>query len=298
MIKRHNTDEFRRFFESLSPEQVEELNRKNDEEHQQQADAFRKAYAEDKCYLCGKPFKTISDKEPCLHWLLRQCKFKKKDFPKVYSKYSYTNMAAFLRWCANQERLLGNINDLADEKPERKVFCSTVKWKNIEWTFDCSESDFAGHGGTNSNFPHYHFQMRIDGRPFIDFGNFHIPFTDEDMFNLQLIREQSDWFKHGFGAIGSGMQEAMEINPELALQHMQNADESDATYHLSTMIEAIDKPIPGELLEEIRAESQASGRSMSQIAKERLEGIANVSTVIEPADSVPGIASRTERKRR
>ena len=298
MAKRYNTEEIRRFFESLSPEQIEELNRKNDEQHQQQADAFRESYAEDRCYLCGKPLKTISAKWPCLHWLLRQCKFKKKDFPKVYAKYSYTNIAAFLRWCANQERLLGNINDLVDEKPDRKVFCYTVKWKNIEWTFDCSKSDFTGHGGTNSNFPHYHLQMRIDGRPFIDFGNFHIPFTDEDLFNLQLVQEQGDWFKHGFGAIGSGMQEAMDIDPELALQHMENADESEATYHLSTMIEAIDKPIPGELLEEIRAESQATGRSMSQIAKERLEGIANISTIITPADSVPDIASRTDRKRR
>ena len=111
----HDTEKFRRIFEGLSPEEIEEMNRLNDEEHQKQAEAFRAGYEKGICYLCNKPFKTISKDSPCLHWLLRQCKFKKKDFPKVYEKYGYGNIAAFIRWCANQERLLSNINDLEDE---------------------------------------------------------------------------------------------------------------------------------------------------------------------------------------
>lgn len=294
----HDTEKYRQIFESMSPDEIEEMNRKNDEEHQRQAAAFKAGYEQGICYLCEKPFKTISKDNPCLHWLLRQCKFKKKDFPKVYAKYGYGNIAAFIRWCANQERLLSSINDLEEEKSDRKILSYTVKWKNIEWTFDCSKNDFSGHEGTSIDYPHYHFQMRIDGKQFINFNDFHVPFTDQDIFVLKNSLEQGDWFKQNFGAIGSGMQEAISIDPELALEHMSNAEEDDATYHLSTMIEAIDKPIPGELIDEIRQESINTGKSMTLIAKEKLKDIAVVKTVISPADSIPDIASRTEHKRR
>ncbi|WP_299495249.1 hypothetical protein [uncultured Shewanella sp.] len=295
---KHDTEKYRQIFASMSPEAVEEMNQKNDDEHQRQATAFKEGYKKDICYLCGKPFKTISKENPCLHWLLRQCKFKKKDFPKIYKKYGYGNLAAFIRWCANQKRLHSSINDLEEEKSDRKVLSYTVKWKNIEWTFDCSKNDFIGHEGTTIDFPHYHFQMRIDGRQFINFNDFHVPFTDEDVFVLKNSLEQGDCFKHNFGAIGSGMQDAVTIDPDLALEYMSNADEDDATYHLSTTIEAIDKPIPGELIDEIRQESLETGKSMTLIAKEKLKGIAIVKTSISPADSIPDIASRTEHKRR
>lgn len=294
----HDTEKYRQTFESMSPEEIEEMNRKNDEEHQRQAAEFKAGYEKGICYLCKKPFKTISKDNPCLHWLLRQCKFKKKDFPKIYSKYGYGNIAAFIRWCANQERLLSSINNLEEEKSERKILSYTVKWKNIEWTFDCSKNDFSGHEETSIHYPHYHFQMRVDSKQFINFNDFHVPFTDEDVFVLKNSIEQGDWFKQDFGAIGSGMQEAISIDPELALEHMSNTEEDDATYHLSTMIEAINKPIPGELIDEIRQESVDTGKSMALIAKEKLKDIAVVKTVISPADSIPDIASRTQHKRR
>lgn len=282
----------------MSPEEIEELNRLNNGEHQRQAKAFKEGYVKDICYLCNKPFKTMSKDNPCLHWLLRQCKFKKKDFPLLYQKYGYGNIAAFVRWCANQERHISNINNLESEKADRKMLSYTVRWKNIEWTFDCSKNDFLGHDGTFIDYPHYHFQMRIDGRQFINFNDFHVPFTDQDVFILKNSLEQGDWFMHDFGAIGSGMQEAVSIEPELALEHMNNTDEEDATYHLSTIIDAVGESIPGELIDEIKEESIKTGKSMAFIAKEKLKGIANVRTVITPADSIPDIASRTEHKRR
>ena len=122
-------------------------------------DYFRK----DSCYLCGKPFKTISKENPCLHWLLRKCKFRKKDFPKITEKYDYYNISAFLRWVANTESGVRNINNLRDESSERKVFETTIKWSNVEWTLDCSKNDFEGHKGSKTDFPHWHFQMRVDG---------------------------------------------------------------------------------------------------------------------------------------
>ncbi len=296
---KHDTEKYRKIFESMSPEEIEEINRLNDEEHFKQATAFKAGYTKGICYLCNKPFKTISNENPCLHWLLRQCKFKKKDFPKIYKKYGYVNIAAFIRWCANQERFLSNINDLEDEKSDRKILSYTVRWKNIEWTFDCSKNDFSGHQGTSINYPHYHFQMRIDGQQFINFNDFHIPFSEQDLFFLKNTIEQSDWFNHDFGSIGSGMQEAVSIELDDILKYADRSDnEDEATYHFSTIIDATDNPITGEELYEIQQEAKRTGKSFAYIAQKKLKNRTKVQTVISPADSIPDITSRTEHKPR
>lgn len=295
----YGTERHRKVFEQMSAQEIEEMNRLNDEEHQRQADAFKAGYEKGICYLCNKPFKTISKENPCLHWLLRQCKFKKKDFPKLFQKYGYGNIAAFVRWCANQEKLLSNINDLNDEKPERKILSYTVKWKNIEWTFDCSKSDFEGHQGTSIDYPHYHFQMRIDGRQFINFNDFHLPFTEHDLFVLKNSMEQSDWFKQDFGTIGSGMQDAVNVGLDEILEHTtRSEDENDAVYHFSTMIDARDSPLSGEEIYEMQQEAERTGKSLAYVAQKRLKDRAEVQTVVSPAESIPDIASRKEHKRR
>lgn len=295
----YETERYRKVFEQMSAQEIEEMNRLNDEEHQRQAAAFKAGYEKGICYLCNKPFKTISKENPCLHWLLRQCKFKKKDFPKLFQKYGYGNIAAFVRWCANQEKLLSNINDLTDEKSERKVLSYTVKWKNIEWTFDCSQNDFEGHQGTSINYPHYHFQMRIDGRQFINFNDFHLHFTELDLFVLKNSMEQSDWFKQDFGTIGSGMQDAVSVELDEILEHTtRSEDENDAVYHFSTMIDARGSPLSGEEIYEMHQEAERNGKSLAYIAQKRLKDRAEVQTVVSPAESIPDIASRTEHKRR
>jgi len=295
----YGTERYRKVFEQMSAQEVEEMNRLNDEEHQRQADAFKAGYEKGICYLCNKPFKTISKENPCLHWLLRQCKFKKKYFPKLFQKYGYGNIAAFVRWCANQEKLLSNINDLNDEKSERNILSYTVKWKNIEWTFDCSKSDFEGHQGTSIDYPHYHFQMRIDGRQFINFNDFHLPFTEHDLFVLKNSMEQSDWFKQDFGTIGSGMQDAVNVGLDEILEHTtRSEDENDAVYHFSTMIDARDSPLSGEEIYEMQQEAERTGKSLAYVAQKRLKDCTKVQTVVSPAESIPDIASRTEHKRR
>ena len=293
----HDPDKIREFFQSLSPAEIEAANQKNHEEHVKQVEAFKKGYESESCYLCGKPFKTISKDEPCLHWLLRRCKFRKNDFPKIFAKYNYYNIASFLRWCANQERMHSNINDLEDEKRKNKIISYTIKWKNIEWTFDCSANDYHGHDGTKMDFPHYHFQMRIDGKRFISFNDYHIPFTDEDLFNLSLSGEY--WFHQNFGAVGSGMQEAVDIPLDDILEHtISSEDEAEATFHFSTIIDASENPISGEELAEMQEEAKRTGKSLSLIAQKRLQGRAKVQTTISPVDTIPDIASRTEHKRR
>jgi len=285
------------FLRSLSKEQIDEGNRREHAEYELQVAEFRKAYLEGRCYLCGEPFDQMRAAHPCTHWLLRRCRFKKKDFLKVAERYDYHNVAAFLRWCANEESLLRNINDLESERSGRKIISYTVKWKNVDWTFDCTENDMAGHGTGPSSHPHYHFQMRIDGRQFINFNEFHVPLSDRDLFNLSLRDEPKVY--HSFGSAGSGMQEAVSVDPQLILEHTEpTTNEDNAAYHFSTMIEAIDQPLSGDEIHDIVQEAKRTSKSFAFVAQQRLQGRAHIQTVISPTDSIPDIVNRTEHKPR
>ena len=288
---------FGTWLNSLTEAQINEINEKQHEEHIRQVDAFKDGYQKEQCYLCGKDFKTISKEQPCLHWLLRRGKFKKNDFKLIYTKFGYHNIASFLRWCANQEKLLSNINDLESERSDRKVLSSTIKWKNIEWTFDCSQNDASGHKGSQIEYPHYHFQMRIDGRPFINFNEFHVPFSTEDVEILKL--RNNSRVVQNFGVAGSGMQDAVNVDPEKLIELASPSEnEDDATYHFSTFVDMSDHPISGEELYEIQMEAQAQGKSFTYMLNKKLGDRVKIQTVISPAESIPDIAVRTEHKRR
>lgn len=291
----YRPDEIRSLFESMSQEEIDENNKLDHEEHIRQVKEFRAAYRIGECYLCKSPLDSFDESMPCIHWLLQRGKFKKNKFPLVYKLFDYHNIAAFLRWCTNEEVHLKNINDLSREKRAKKVISYTMVWKNIEWTFDCSKSDLEGHKGTFSNFPHYHFQMKVDNRPVIGFGDFHIPFSDRDLFNLSLADEP--FFHQSFGAAGSGMEDALSVESENIISMTVPTDESDAQYHLSTIIDASQNPLSAEEIAAIQNEAMHTGKTFAYVAKHRLAGRANVSTVISPNNNIPDISARSEKKR-
>ena len=298
-LRRVNVDAFKALVDSMTGEELSKQQELDFQRSETEHANFVEEYHKGMCYLCGKPFKTISKAHPCVHWLLRQCKFKKKDLPAIYQRFGYTQIAAFTRWVANQERFQGNINDLVEEKNKKKIIEFTVKWKNIEWTFDCSRSDYEGHGGPHSNFPHYHLQMRIDGRSFIDFGDFHIPFSEEDLFHIDLTLAIPDKFHHTFGIGGLGMQSAAEIDPEEIIRNtVVTENEDQATYHMQTMILANDNPIDGETLKAMIEESRRTKEPIASLVRKYLPNTDSIRTLITPADTVPEIARRTERNRR
>jgi len=297
--KRVDADSFKAMIDNLPEGELDRINQLQHEHTVNEYNDFIEHYKKGVCYLCNKPFKTISHDNPCIHWLLRSCKFKSKDFDKIYKKYDYHQISSYLRWVANQERFQGNINDLVDEKGNNKLFETTIKWKNIEWTFNCSENDYSGHGGSNSNYPHYHFQMRIDRKPFINFNQHHIPFSDKDLFNLDLLQQKPEIIHHSFGAGGSGMQDAVDVDPKDIIQHTTTTDnENDATYHMQTMVMAKDKPIRGEDLHAMINESKKTGKPLASLVDKYLGGSTNISTMVSPVDTIPDIAKRTGRKKK
>lgn len=284
-------------FDSMTESERNNWQDANDEEHRVQHTYFRQGYRIEKCYLCGKDFKTVSKEEPCLHWLLRIGKFKPKDIKIIADKYSYRQISAYLRWCANEEKLIANINDMIEEIPEGKVLSSTIRWKNIEWTFDCSNNDLLGHSGKHTNFPHYHFQMRIDGKQFINFNDYHLPFHDIDLLSFELDKQPG--IHMDYGLHGAGMQTAMKVDPQLIIDHTSPTDEEGSAFHMSTMVYAPEGGISGELIHDAIEDARKSGRSIASVLHERLKNSdVTVQTVVSPSDSVPEITHRTERDRR
>jgi hypothetical protein len=136
------------------------------------------------CSLCGHSIKSFLNFSPCLHWFLNPKGFKpRKSLPRLYKKYSYHQIDAYLRWLANIDKPFSNINDLKEEKSDKKFIETTIRYKNFEWSFSCAYSDLEGHKDSiNGNFPHYHFQMMINGNVVIKFNQFHVPFSEYDEF--------------------------------------------------------------------------------------------------------------------
>ena len=239
-----------------------------------------------------------------LHWLLRRCKFKKNDFHTVYEKFDFYNISAYLRWVANAEASHKNINNLKEESSDRKLFETTIKWKNIEWTLDCSHNDFKGHDGTKTDYPHWHFQMRIDGHQFINFNDFHIPLSKDDQLKLVLENDEESGFHHTFGPGGQGMQERIDqlsANPdEFIANSMSASDPDDGSVHMQSMIMGGKGGISGDKINEAMEMSRKTGKTLNYCFKKFLgdNPEVSISTIASPAESVPEIAKPTERKRR
>lgn len=278
------------FFGRFTPEQIAERNaieaKKIEEDHKRFADA----YGRWECSLCWRALKVFSSEKPCPHYLLRLNNgFKKKHFEQIFKRWGYFNIASYVRWVANLERYVWGINNLREEKDERKKFEYTVKWKLVDWTFSCAHTDFQGHSWAGSNFPHYHFQMRIDGRAFIDFTDFHIPFSDEDLFLFESI--EGGYMEHSWWN-GIGIQEAADLldsTPDKWIGSMRIPDdENDAQFRVQTFVNG---PITWDEIADMARESQRTGKTMAQLFKERL-GEDKVKSVVSPADTIPDIAAR------
>jgi hypothetical protein len=258
---------------------------------------FKKAI----CSICKKPLKSFSESTPCLHWLLRPKKFKKKHFPLLYERFTYFRISAFVRWVASIESPVKNINDIKEEHPGDKLIDFTAKYRHITWSFSCGKSDFEGH--TNSkegNYPHYHFRMNLDNNAFIRYGDFHVPFHDDDLYDFELFRKHGDLFKHSYGH-GTGMAMFLdtEEGAELVIENSTPTDNyHDAAFEMQTLVMApLGETISGKLIAEVQAEAKSSGKTIASIIRDKAPN-ANIITVLSPGPGVPAAKQRSERKRK
>lgn len=289
------------FNETLNSIPIEELLAKNSEQHAQDEKDFQElkdALSRGHCNYCGNPLTHFSERKPCFHWLLKPNGFKKRHFPLLFEQKSFHQMEAYLRWTANCEKPMQNINDLVEEKSSSKFIEETIRYKNIEWSFSSSHGDREGHKDKHEGtMPHYHFQMKVDGNVVINYGGFHVPFSDYDEFCFAVKAGKFDRLEGG-NIHGAGMQDLFNhLSPEELVEHMRKAtDDNDAQFGVSIMIEADEgTTISGDEIADLMEERERTGVSMAKLAQ-KLKNV-KIQTVITPGPGVPEIAARKKHKR-
>lgn len=294
-------DKFAEWLKNLSKEEIRKGNEQQLKQAEEDWKKFVAFFNKGICSICGKPLKTFSESTPCLHWLLRLNKFKKKHFPLLYERFTYMRIAAYVRWVASIEYPLKNINDIKEEHPGDKLIDFTARYKHITWSFSCGRSDYEGHPSSNEgNFPHYHFRMNLDGNVFIRYSDFHIPLHDDDLYDLALIDKHGDIVKQGFGR-GAGMETLLGSKEGLEMiidSSRLVEDEKDAAFHLQTIVMAPQgKTISGDIIAEVHAEAKASGKTWASIIRDKLPD-ASIVTTVSPGDGVPEAKQRSGRKKK
>jgi hypothetical protein len=195
-----------------------------------------------------------------------------------------------------------NINDIIEEHPGNKFIDFTAKYKHITWSFSCGRSDYEGHKTkTYGNFPHYHMQMKMNGNQFISYNDFHIPFHDDDLYDIELFTNHKDLVRYSYGP-GLGMEELM--GSENGLEYIVNnttptKNIDNAAFHLNTIVMAKEgETISGDVIAEAIKEAKVKGKTITSVLREKLQGTnANITTVISPGDGVPEAQQRTGRKK-
>lgn len=247
---------------------------------------LKEALAQDKCDFCGYSLSHFSISKPCFHWLLWKARgLRKKYFSILFEQKSFHELEAYLRWVANCDAPIRNINDLVKEKSSTKFIETTIKYKNIEWSFSCSHGDLQGHKDKHEGVvPHYHFQMKINGNVVINYNGFHIPFNDYDEFCFAMEGGEFDRLK-AIRVQGAGMQ---------AISKNLNSEELIDDIRKSEIKMDEGTTIPGDEIFNILEESKKTSIPMSKL----IQKLTNIKTrtFISPGHGAPKIATRNKNR--
>ena len=171
--------------DKYSDEEIKLINKAFYEKNERDFQAFKKAVEAGNCWLCKKRLSDFVEDQPCPHWLLMPDGFRKKHVKHVLNAFTYDVIEGFLRWYVNSgDRPYQNINDIKEEHDPAFIRAFTIKHGSLEWSFSFSEGCIQGKDGGHG--PHYHFQMRVDGRSFFDYGNYHIKLSPDDLEMLDI----------------------------------------------------------------------------------------------------------------
>lgn len=200
MANKYNNIDYRNLFQQLGPDLINKFNEAQAERDAKDFQSLKENLENGKCYLCGHTIDYIDESTPCFHWFLNP-KTKKKQLAKVLNAgKGLLHLYGYLTWVANSVNPLVNIDDTADGIDINKIFETTIRYKEFEWSFSLAHSDLEGHQGTKSDYPHFHLQMKKNGSIVIKFNDFHIPFSDNDFAQIELMRQGVLDFIPGFEA--------------------------------------------------------------------------------------------------
>jgi hypothetical protein len=254
---------------------------------------FSETFKAGKCSICGSDLTAYVPDRPCLHWLLKPNGFEKADLLKITKRYSMRQIEGYIRRVANEEALAININDLADEGSGKLVEL-TVKYKDLEWAISCGKTDYDGHQGDNEDAkkPHYHFQMRIDNKRYVDYGDFHIPLHHSDVVNMEAERLAPGRVPRTFVG-GEGMGDVFkEENVErLAVDGRVAEREADGAVKFDHIVVAEKgKPMLAEDVQAALREAREQGKPAAGLLR-KLPNV-KVMTMAEPG---PGVVKQAVR---
>lgn len=295
----YKNHDLRKFISSIPQEEVERQTKLQEENNKRVYEEFISALKAGMCFLCKAPINTFDESRMCFHWFTYPNGIKKKHFDKyLKTPLSFFRLDSYFRWLANTEKPIGNINDLKAETSSTSFLETTIRYKNIEWAFSIGHTDKSGHEGTHLGAtPHYHLQMKVNGNVFLRFNDYHIRFTDEDLFTLELLEQASDKFAighhrgHGISIIED------EQNLPLIDELMSLADnEDEAPFHTQTLVQAPEgQTFSGEFLEMVLEESKRTKTPFRHVLKKYMPD-AKTTTIINPGDGVPDMTKRSGKK--
>ena len=124
----------RAFLESIPQEEIEKHHLLQAETNEKMFQEFKEALAKNMCFLCNGKIDDFDESNTCLHWFTYPKGIRKKHFENYLEKpLSFYRLDSYLRWLANTENPIVNINDLKDETSKTSFIETTIKYKNIEW---------------------------------------------------------------------------------------------------------------------------------------------------------------------
>ncbi|MNU42703.1 hypothetical protein D3C71_314690 [compost metagenome] len=225
---------------------------------------------------------------------------KKRHFPAIAEKFGMMQTQSWIRWVANEGAYAMNITDASDE--EGWIVRLTARYGDFEWSFSCDKNDFAGHQGKASNYPHFHFQMRINGKPFISYNDFHAPILRWEAEQLRAIHADGSRIKSKF-IYGEGIEDVMDnLGPEaiVNLPIVKDGDPDKAPFRIQTMwIAEEGKTISGDDLADLFSKARRDGVTVASLAHHLPN--ASVRTLVEPGpgvvDPAPREGGRAARRR-
>lgn len=261
----------REFLESLSPEEIEAGNRKQQATNDQVYKEFVAAYKEGRCSLCGGDLDSFEPEKECYHWFLKPGGLRKKNFKKYLKKpIGLFRLDSYFKWMANLDAPIRNVNDLTDVNSS-KIIEYTARYKDIEWSVSLSKSDRDGHTNAKyGSFPHFHLQMRVKDKIFIKFNDFHVPLTNEDLWTLEALETAPEKIIHetsrgaGLSVLESG--ENLDIIDEFSLR---TENEAEAAFNVESFIMMPEgETMSGDDLADLFKESHNTKKPLRHLLRE------------------------------
>ena len=192
MPHRFENIDFIRTLNSIPKDVIEKFQRQENEQNKRDFISLCESLKEGKCSLCGHTLDYCDESSPCFHILLNP-QIKRKMRQQLFNKpISFIKLYTYLSWIANSDKPFENINDLPSDPLSNHLFESTIRYKNIEWSFSLKPGDYEGHKGKQvGSASHYHFQMMVDGNVVIPYNKTHIQFDPYDYLYFEMIKQNA-----------------------------------------------------------------------------------------------------------